>query len=567
MPRGMVELSVSKETAEMVKSNPKANKFEIKTPVAVAGVRGTNFIVYHDRGITGVYVKTGAVETYNPKIPEVKVQVTAGQITTVAPNKPPAPPRVATEAEKEKFEKTFTFKETRAEKPEPAPTPAPTGAEPAPAPTPVPTAAEPAPAPAPTPTPTAEAGTEVALTTPAPTTLTEEPPPSPEMLSATPTAVVQPQPVETTSQIIEQTTEQTITQQVTEEVATSTPPPSPPGPSFSINIGTLANYGFMKWNGTELVGHGPSIGSDIVTQIAGWMVGVNATSYGYNVTLSGAYNPTYNTGILLIPFISNAGSNSTANLLGLSPGASGLFNGAGYFGFIGGSNNGTDILWSLRGIYILNNGTIGKLSTSSSGPYHGSLYANGTWEGTGYTFQFDEHTLSLSPAELYPGSPYLKEETLFLRAGGAYNGTAYLKNYRFGNETWGILIGGSSGNFYNGTDSIRFGLINNEGPTYYLIKGSRVYSWGFGDFINATHIGDFYLNIFDNASSSSSSYTAVMIGDSYLSPLTFGSGVGVLDKKGFLRWNGTAFETLGPSVTINLANGTSFNSTTTQMTG
>jgi hypothetical protein len=45
----------------------------------------------------------------------------------------------------------------------------------------------------------------------------------------------------------------------------------------------------MKWNGTELVGHGPSNGSDIVTQIAGLMVGVNATStsYGYsNVTMS-----------------------------------------------------------------------------------------------------------------------------------------------------------------------------------------------------------------------------------------------------------------------------------------
>jgi hypothetical protein len=735
MPRGMVESAVSKETAEMVKSNPKANKFEIKTPVAVAGVRGTNFIVYHDRSMTGVYVKTGVVETYNPKIPEVKVQVTAGQITTVAPNKPPAPPRVATEAEKEKLEKTFTFKETRAEKPEPAPAqpreaavspppsptpaaePTPTAAEPAPtptpttaepSPTPAPTAAEPTPSPSPAPTPTptptptpaptptptpataptptAAAGTEVALTTPAPTTLSVELPPVPETLTATPTAVVQPQPVETTRQVIEQTIQQTITQQVTEEVATSTPPPPPsepppspppsepppspppsepppspppsepppspppsepppspppsepppspppsepppspppsepppspppsepppspppseptpspppsepppspppsepppsppPGPSFSINIGTLANYGFMRWNGTELVGHGPSIGSNIVTQIAGLMVGVNATSYGYyvygyNVTLTGAYNSTFNTGIFLIPFISNAGSNSTANLLGLSPGASGLFNGTGYFGFIAGSNNGTDMAWSLSGIYIFNNGTIGKLSTTFEDlpvVHHGSLYANGTWNGTGYIYQIDKGTLSISPAELYPGSPYLKEETLFLRAGGAYNGTAYLKNYRFGNETWGILIGGSSGDFYPGASDRRFGFISNEGPTYYLIEGhssSSSVSWGSGDFINATHIGYFYpIHIFDNASSSSSSYTAVMVGESCLSPLTFGSGVGVLEKKGFLRWNGTAFETLGPSVTITLANGTFYNSITTQMTG
>jgi hypothetical protein len=580
MPRGMVESAVSKETAEMIKSKPKANKFEIKTPVAVAGVRGTNFIVYHDRSMTGVYVKTGAVETYNPKIPDVKVQVTAGQITTVAPNKPPAPPRVATEAEKEMFEKTFTFKETRAEKPEPAPAqPREAAVSPPPSPTP---AAEPAPTPAPT-----APGTEVTLTTPTPTTITVEPPPAPETLRTTTlAAVVQPQPVETTSQVIEQTIQQTITQQVTEEVARSEPPPSspppseppplPPGASFSIYIGTLANYGFMKWNGTELVGHGPLSGSNIVTQIAGLMVGLNATStsYGYSnvtVTLSGAYNSTFNTGIFLIPFISNAGSNPTANLLGLSPGASGLFNGTGYFGFIAGSNNGTDMAWSLRGIYILNNGTIGKLRTDDY-LYNGSLYANGTWEGTGYAYQFDKHTLSLSPAELYPGSPYLKEETLFVRAGGGYNGTAYLKNYRFGNETWGILIGGSGGDFNNRTNSIKFGFINNEGPTYYLITGYRdslsSYGSGFGsgDFINATHGGGFYLNIFDNASSSSSSYTAVMVGDSYFYPLTFGSGVGVLDNNGFQRWNGTAFETLGPSVTITLANGT-FNSTTTQMTG
>jgi hypothetical protein len=332
----------------------------------------------------------------------------------------------------------------------------------------------------------------------------------------------------------------------------------------------------MRWNGTELVGYGPSNGSDIVTQIAGLMVGLNATSTssGYSnvtVTLSGAYNSTYNTGVFLIPFISNPGSKSTANLLGLSPGASGLFNGTGYFGFIAGWNNGTDIAWSLSGIYIHNNGTIGKLSTSSVVPYHGSLYANGTWEGTGYIELINKGTLTLSPTDLYPESPYLKEETLFGRAGGAYNGTAYLKNYRFGNETWGILIGGSSGDFYSGASDRRLGFVKNEGPTYYLIEihsSSSSGPWGSGDFINATHLGGFYpIHIFDNASSSSSSYTAVMVGESYFIPLAFGSGVGVLENNGFMRWNGTAFETLGPSVTITLANGTSFNSTTTQMTG
>jgi hypothetical protein len=121
LPRGKVESAVDKRVVNRIAASPDANKFEIRTPVAVAGVRGTDYFVFHDRNVTGVLVKDGVVETYNPKFPEVKVTVTAGQITTVAENKPPAPPRAATESEKKGHEKDVAPTEKPKEKAEEKP--------------------------------------------------------------------------------------------------------------------------------------------------------------------------------------------------------------------------------------------------------------------------------------------------------------------------------------------------------------------------------------------------------------------------------------------------------------
>ncbi|HCZ11052.1 MAG TPA: hypothetical protein DHV16_02090 [Nitrospiraceae bacterium] len=105
LPRGKVEATVDKRITTRIAESPTANKFEIRTPVAVAGVRGTQYFTFHERGVTGILVKEGKVETYNPKFPAVKVQVTAGQITTVSENRPPQAPRPATDAEKKGHEK------------------------------------------------------------------------------------------------------------------------------------------------------------------------------------------------------------------------------------------------------------------------------------------------------------------------------------------------------------------------------------------------------------------------------------------------------------------------------
>ncbi|GER93393.1 hypothetical protein A45J_1132 [hot springs metagenome] len=111
MPRGKVEAKVDKRVTQRIAESPTANKFEIRTPVAVAGVRGTEYFTFHERGVTGVLVKEGRVETYNPKFPEQKVVVAAGHMTTVAENRPPAPPKPATEEEKQKHEKDITIAE------------------------------------------------------------------------------------------------------------------------------------------------------------------------------------------------------------------------------------------------------------------------------------------------------------------------------------------------------------------------------------------------------------------------------------------------------------------------
>ena len=108
MPRGKVMANVSKTAVSYIANSPKANKFEIRTPNAVAGVRGTDFFVFHSANSTGVLVKEGKVETYNPKFPDVKVEVVAGQITNVADNKPPTTPKGATDIEIKGHEKDVT---------------------------------------------------------------------------------------------------------------------------------------------------------------------------------------------------------------------------------------------------------------------------------------------------------------------------------------------------------------------------------------------------------------------------------------------------------------------------
>ncbi|MBT0664457.1 FecR domain-containing protein [Geobacter pelophilus] len=106
LPRGKVQAVVTKGGT----GENKGSRFEIRTPNAVAGVRGTDFFVFHDRNVTGVLVKEGSVYAFNPKMPQNVVTVPAGTITTVSEKGAPQPPRPATEAEKRGAEKETAVK-------------------------------------------------------------------------------------------------------------------------------------------------------------------------------------------------------------------------------------------------------------------------------------------------------------------------------------------------------------------------------------------------------------------------------------------------------------------------
>lgn len=97
--RGKVRAVVSKTRAGIIPIAIGASSFNINTPTAVAGVRGTDFFVFHDRGVTGVIFREGQGFVYNTNMPDKIVNIAEGQITFVKPDIPPLPPRPATNVE------------------------------------------------------------------------------------------------------------------------------------------------------------------------------------------------------------------------------------------------------------------------------------------------------------------------------------------------------------------------------------------------------------------------------------------------------------------------------------
>jgi hypothetical protein len=85
------------------------NKFLIKTPTAVAGVRGTVFITSHSlaSGLTKVITISGKVELSNipkaPDVPPTTVIVTQGQTAETSAFQPPTPPVVIDKMELKKI--------------------------------------------------------------------------------------------------------------------------------------------------------------------------------------------------------------------------------------------------------------------------------------------------------------------------------------------------------------------------------------------------------------------------------------------------------------------------------
>ncbi len=99
--RGKVQAIVEPTTGQAAK----AKRFEIRTPNAVAGVRGTDFVVTFQRNVTGVLVKRGTVYTYNRLLPDRIVNVTQSTLTTITAGSPPMKARPATKSEIDRIEK------------------------------------------------------------------------------------------------------------------------------------------------------------------------------------------------------------------------------------------------------------------------------------------------------------------------------------------------------------------------------------------------------------------------------------------------------------------------------
>ena len=62
----------------------KIGRFEVATPTAVVGVRGTDFFVYYQSGVSGAVFKSGVGYGYNPNYPQNVQTINPGQAFTVA---------------------------------------------------------------------------------------------------------------------------------------------------------------------------------------------------------------------------------------------------------------------------------------------------------------------------------------------------------------------------------------------------------------------------------------------------------------------------------------------------
>jgi hypothetical protein len=105
MPEGKIEAVVPKRIVKRIAVSPEGSIFEIRTPAAVAGVRGTDFFMSHYEGASEVVVKEGKVEVYNPKFPETVLTLTAGIMTVIKENAKPAAPEIAPPERMKNYEK------------------------------------------------------------------------------------------------------------------------------------------------------------------------------------------------------------------------------------------------------------------------------------------------------------------------------------------------------------------------------------------------------------------------------------------------------------------------------
>jgi hypothetical protein len=100
MYRGAVQAISSSNFIKRVSMSPVDNKYEVHTPTAVCGIRGSDMIVSFQGGVTSVLFVTGKGYIFNPQMHHIVVPITAGHITFIEKiDKAPTPPRPASAVE------------------------------------------------------------------------------------------------------------------------------------------------------------------------------------------------------------------------------------------------------------------------------------------------------------------------------------------------------------------------------------------------------------------------------------------------------------------------------------
>jgi len=99
LQRGKVHAISGEDFVKKVTSAVEGNKFEVHTPNAVAGIRGSYMVVGFARLTTGLVFRTGKGYFYNPRFPGRIVNVNGGFVSFIAGSDGiPTPPRPGNEA-------------------------------------------------------------------------------------------------------------------------------------------------------------------------------------------------------------------------------------------------------------------------------------------------------------------------------------------------------------------------------------------------------------------------------------------------------------------------------------
>ena len=96
--RGKVQAAAHEDFVKRAAAFAEGNRFEVHTPNAVAGIRGSDMIVGFTNGATMVVFISGHGYLYNPESPQVFVPIVAGQVSFITGEGTPTAPVKASEA-------------------------------------------------------------------------------------------------------------------------------------------------------------------------------------------------------------------------------------------------------------------------------------------------------------------------------------------------------------------------------------------------------------------------------------------------------------------------------------